>query len=104
MKPALTNDAPSSLTWAARTSPSSRRHLCRAARRTQPGARTAKSCARLTLGDIDVAGGAAEFSLFGQNLTDDRYKTTAVDIGALGFAAGAFNRPRVIGVEARLAF
>jgi iron complex outermembrane recepter protein len=60
--------------------------------------------ARVTLGDIMVAGGTAEFSLFGQNLTDDRYKTTAVDFGALGFIAGAFNRPRVIGVEGRLAF
>jgi iron complex outermembrane receptor protein len=60
--------------------------------------------ARITLGDIIVASGVAEFSLFGQNLTDDRYKTTAVDFGALGFIAGAFNRPRVIGVEGRLAF
>lgn len=61
--------------------------------------------ARVTLGDINVAGGAtAELSLFGQNLTDDRYTTTAVDFGALGFVAGAFNRPRVVGVEARLAF
>lgn len=60
--------------------------------------------ARLTLGDIQAAGGAAEISVFGQNLTDDRYKTTAVDFGALGFVAGAFNRPRVIGIEARLAF
>ena len=60
--------------------------------------------ARLTLGDIDVAGGVAEFSVFGSNLTDDRYKTTAVDFGALGFVAAAFNRPRVVGVEARLAF
>jgi iron complex outermembrane receptor protein len=60
--------------------------------------------ARLTLGDIQAAGGTAEFSIYGQNLTDDRYKTTAVDFGALGFVAGAFNRPRVIGLEARLAF
>jgi iron complex outermembrane receptor protein len=60
--------------------------------------------ARITLGDIQVSRGTAEFSLYGQNLTDDRYKTTAVDFGALGFIAGAFNRPRVIGVEARLAF
>ncbi|HVY83681.1 MAG TPA: TonB-dependent receptor [Caulobacterales bacterium] len=60
--------------------------------------------ARLTLGDIQVAGGTAEFSIYGQNLTDDRYKTTAVDFGALGFVAGAFNRPRVIGVEGRVSF
>ncbi|HRE42336.1 MAG TPA: TonB-dependent receptor [Terricaulis sp.] len=60
--------------------------------------------ARLTLGDIAIARGVAEISLFGQNLTDDRYKTTAVDFGALGFVAGAFNRPRVIGIEARLSF
>lgn len=60
--------------------------------------------ARITLGDIRVADGVAEVSLFGQNLTDDRYKTTAVDFGALGFVAGAFNRPRMVGIEARLAF
>lgn len=60
--------------------------------------------ARLTLGDIEVAGGTAELSLYGQNLTDDRYRTTAVDFGALGFVAAAFNRPRVIGIEGRLAF
>ena len=51
-----------------------------------------------------VGGGSVEVSLYGQNLTNDRYKTTAVDFGALGLVAGAFNRPRVIGVESRFAF
>lgn len=59
---------------------------------------------RVSLGDIDLGGGTAEFSVFGQNLTNNRYRTTSVDFGALGFVAAAFNRPRVVGVDARLTF
>jgi iron complex outermembrane receptor protein len=60
--------------------------------------------ARLSIGDIPLGGGKAEFAVFGQNLTNDRYRTTAVDFGALGFVAAAFNRPRVIGADVRVAF
>jgi iron complex outermembrane receptor protein len=60
--------------------------------------------ARLALVDIPIGLRTAEIALYGQNLTNARYKTTGVDFGALGFVGGAFNRPRTYGIEARLAF
>jgi iron complex outermembrane receptor protein len=60
--------------------------------------------ARIALADISIGSGTGEIALYGQNLTNSRYKTTGVDFGALGFVGGAFNRPRTYGVEARLRF
>ena len=59
---------------------------------------------RIALSDIPVGGGNLTLAVFGENLLNDRYRVSTIDFGALGFGTAIYNRPRVIGVEAKVNF
>jgi iron complex outermembrane receptor protein len=61
--------------------------------------------AYVMLSDIPVLDGRtrAQFRIFGENLTDEKYPVAAVDFGsAVGFAGNAWGLPRRFGVELKL--
>ncbi|WP_380877981.1 TonB-dependent receptor [Sphingomonas sp. DBB INV C78] len=60
--------------------------------------------ARLSFGDIEFGGTTAEFSLWGDNLTNDKNIDFSVDFGGLGFGAGSYKRPRSYGADAKFSF
>lgn len=60
--------------------------------------------ARLSFGDIQFNGVTAEFSLWGDNLTNQKNIDFSVDFGGLGFGAGSYKRPRSYGVDAKFSF
>lgn len=43
-----------------------------------------------------------DIALYGENLLNDIYRVSTIDFGALGFGTAIYNRPRVIGVQAKL--
>lgn len=60
--------------------------------------------ARLSLSDIDVAGGRMEIGLWGNNLTNDVNIDFAIDYASLGAGAASFKQPRTYGIDAKLTF
>jgi iron complex outermembrane receptor protein len=59
---------------------------------------------RLSLADIAMGGASLTLSVYGENLLNSTYRVSTIDFGALGFGTAIYNRPRVIGVEGRVAF
>lgn len=59
---------------------------------------------RIALSDIPMGLGQMTLSVFGENLLNRFYRVSTIDFGALGFGTSMYNRPRVIGFEARMNF
>ncbi|SNS87730.1 iron complex outermembrane recepter protein [Sphingomonas laterariae] len=60
---------------------------------------------RIALSQIPLSEGASmDIALYGENLLNDIYRVSTIDFGALGFGTAIYNRPRVIGVQAKLVF
>ncbi|OCC23372.1 hypothetical protein MB02_12190 [Croceicoccus estronivorus] len=59
---------------------------------------------RIALSEIPLAGGQLMLAVFGENLLNEHYRVSTIDFGALGFGTAIYNRPRVLGVEAKMEF
>jgi iron complex outermembrane receptor protein len=57
---------------------------------------------RVGVSSIDVGGGSLELSLWGQNLTDEEYKVSAINLSVLTLSQ--FGDPRSVGAELRLRY
>lgn len=60
--------------------------------------------ARFALTDIAIGNAELVLAIFGENLLDEEYRVSTIDFGALGFGTAVYNRPRVIGAEAKIRF
>ena len=60
--------------------------------------------AQIVVDRIPLAGGEAEFKLWGRNLTNQHQFARAVDFGSLGYAGGYFAEPRTYGATATVKF
>ncbi|GAD50268.1 putative TonB-dependent receptor [Caenibius tardaugens NBRC 16725] len=59
---------------------------------------------RIALSKIPVGGAQLTLAVFGENLLDKKYRISTIDFGALGFGTAIYNRPRVIGIDAKVNF
>ena len=59
---------------------------------------------RFALSEIPFSGKQLTLALFGENLLDEKYRVSTIDFGALGFGTSIYNRPRVLGIEAKMEF
>ena len=60
--------------------------------------------ARLSLSDIDVAGGKLSIAAWVKNLTNKAHQLWGVDFGSLGFATVNYAEPRTWGVDVKIGF
>lgn len=59
---------------------------------------------RFALSEIPFSGKQLTLAVFGENLLDEKYRVSTIDFGALGFGTAIYNRPRVLGIEAKMEF
>ncbi len=59
---------------------------------------------RVTLADIQMAGGKAQISGWARNITNKDYLLGAVDFGSLGFGTVGYAQPRTYGIDLRMGF
>jgi iron complex outermembrane receptor protein len=55
--------------------------------------------ARLTLSELTLGKGQASVSLWGKNITNEKYRVAGIDFGALGFAGNVYGVPATWGLD-----
>lgn len=59
---------------------------------------------RVTLSELQLAGGDASVSLWGRNITNAEYRAVGIDFGQLGFAGNVYGEPATYGVDLNVKF
>lgn len=60
--------------------------------------------ARISLSDLKIGSGEAMISLWGRNITDEDYRVSSIDFGALGYGTSVYAEPMTWGVDLNLKY